>query len=143
MSTDHSGSSTSQASAPSRARRRGDALIYLGLVGEQGATWRDLADYLDVHHGAASSVLSVLHREGKVARLTEARNGCHVYVLPEEVSGRETQPYGGRAITMTAMSNMLRDVRALHTRYGPGEETFCSHDGKPWPCPTAVAVGKS
>ena len=66
MSADHSGSSTSQASAPSRARRRGDALIYLGLVGEQGATWRDLADYLDVHHGAASSVLSVLHREGKV-----------------------------------------------------------------------------
>jgi hypothetical protein len=41
-------------------------------------------------------VLSDLHKAGRIARLTEERNRCKVYVLPEYVNGRETEPHGGR-----------------------------------------------
>ena len=49
-----------------------------------------------LHHGKISSVLSTLHRQGKLARLAEKRHGCRVYCLPEHVGDREVEPYGVR-----------------------------------------------
>lgn len=63
---------------------------------EQGLTWKELAWLHGWHHGQASGVLSVLHKTGRIARLTERRNRCAVYVLPEYVHGRETAPHGGK-----------------------------------------------
>ena len=47
-----------------------------------------------LHHGRVSGALSVLHKVGKLARLTETRDKCKVYVLPEYVNGRPTEPHG-------------------------------------------------
>jgi hypothetical protein len=76
--------------------RQRTVLRYLADRGAQGATWRDLADRLGYHHGSASGALSVLHKTSRIERLTEKRNRCKVYVLPEYVNGRDTEPHGGR-----------------------------------------------
>ena len=56
-----------------------------------GYTWKELSDELNLHHGSASGVLSVLHLVGKIERLAETRNRCKVYVLPDFVQGRATE----------------------------------------------------
>lgn len=53
-----------------------------------GITWRELADATGWHHGQASGVLSVLHKEGLIARLTEKRGKCAVYVGVNSVQNR-------------------------------------------------------
>lgn len=59
-----------------------------------GATWKDIADRTGWHHGTTSGALSVLHKNGKIARLTQKRDKCRIYVLPEYVYGRETDEQG-------------------------------------------------
>lgn len=78
-------------------RRQRDVLAFLAGAGPWGVTWVELAACLDCHHGTASGVLSVLHKGGRIARLSERRNRCKVYVLPEHVWGRETEPHGRKA----------------------------------------------
>jgi hypothetical protein len=53
-----------------------------------GMTWKELADETGWHHGQTSGVLSVLHKEGLIARLTERRGKCAVYVGLNSVNGR-------------------------------------------------------
>lgn len=95
-----SGSETSHARAVSADRdgttsdRQRQALESLDLALTRGRTWRELADEYGWHHGTASGVLSVLHREGVIARLSTSRQRCKVYVLPEYVAGRETERHG-------------------------------------------------
>lgn len=59
-----------------------------------GLTVKEVREITGWHHGQASSALSVLHKEGKIARLKTRRDRCAVYVLPDHVSGRETAPHG-------------------------------------------------
>lgn len=61
--------------------------------GEQGITYPDVCARFDWHHGQASGALSVLHKEGHLARLNESRDRCAVYVLPANVAGRTTSAY--------------------------------------------------
>jgi hypothetical protein len=70
--------------------------MYLWMQHEQGATWKEIADELGLHHGSASGVLSVLHLTGKIERLAESRNRCKIYVLPEYVAGRKTELHRGK-----------------------------------------------
>lgn len=81
--------------------RQGAALAALEWAGADGLTWRELAARLYLHHGSASGVLSVLHKEGMVARLTETRQRCKVYVLPKHVRGRETEGHGRKAVAQS------------------------------------------
>ena len=76
------------------ADRQAAVIRLLYWYAGQGLTWRELADCMGWHHGQASGVLSVLHKEGKIARLLETRARCRVYVLEEYVSGRETDSQG-------------------------------------------------
>lgn len=76
--------------------RQARTLHLLLVEREHGLTWKELADLTGWHHGQASGVLSVLHKEGRVARLTERRARCQVYVLPQHVADRETAPHGRR-----------------------------------------------
>lgn len=62
----------------------------------EGVTVKDLRNVLQIHHGKASSILSNDHKAGKVARLTEKRDGCKVYVLPQYVDGRKTEKHGSQ-----------------------------------------------
>lgn len=84
------------------SQRQSQALAYADVFGHTGVTVKDLREMTDWHHGQASGVLSVLHKEGRLVRLAEKRDRCHVYVLPEHVSGRVTQPHGrSRKATLT------------------------------------------
>jgi len=69
-------------------------LNLLRARGAEGATWREVADLSMMHHGQASSALSTLHKADKIARLTEKRDKCRVYVLHEYVYERETDSQG-------------------------------------------------
>lgn len=70
--------------------RQIQAINELGWAGSIGLTWKELAQSLKLHHGQASGVLSVLHKTGIIERLTDRRNKCAIYVLPEYVDGRQT-----------------------------------------------------
>jgi hypothetical protein len=84
------------------------ALNTLLLAGKDGVTVKDLRTRFGWHHGSASSVLSELHRDQMVERLTEKRDGCLLYVLPNQVWGRDTRPYGSSSRT-----DLLADMAAL------------------------------
>lgn len=94
-----SGSETSKARAEDADRsgstslRQAQTQWLLHKSRTNGMTWRDLSEATGWHHGTASGALSVLHKCGTIARLSERRNKCLVYVLPEYVNGRETTPY--------------------------------------------------
>ena len=45
-----------------------------------GLTWKEFGSALDIHHGTASGVLSVLHLSSAIVRTYTKRNGCKVYV---------------------------------------------------------------
>jgi hypothetical protein len=66
-----------------------------------GITVKELRIATNWHHGIASSVLTCLHKDGRIARLVEKRDRCHVYVLPEHVNGRETQQVGSNKRSST------------------------------------------
>lgn len=69
-------------------KRQRAVMQALAAVKERGLTWREAADMLGVHHGAASGVLSNLHKTERIARLVDRRNKSRVYVLPEYVNDR-------------------------------------------------------
>jgi hypothetical protein len=77
----------------------------------RGLTWRDVAAATGWHHGQASGTLSVLHKAGRVARLTAARDRCAIYVLPRDVAGRDVEPAGRTQATVNA--ERLARVQAL------------------------------
>lgn len=144
-----SGSSTSAASAKRRSDMELRALAELGVYPFIGTTWKELAESSGAHHGSASGILSRLHKEGRIARLTETREACHVYVLPEFVNGRQTQPHGGQAVQRKAAINAVEAVRRVHvaqsvTKFASNRELIteerCSHDRYAWPCPTIAAI---
>lgn len=70
--------------------RQREVLHRLAQRGSTGATWVELSQLTGWHHGQSSGCLSVLHKEGRVARLTEVRHRCSVYVLTMHVEGRDT-----------------------------------------------------
>jgi len=75
------------------SKRQRFILILAQRAAERGITVADVRDST-LHHGRVSGALSVLHKVGKLARLTEVRGRCKVYVLPEFVNGRQTEPHG-------------------------------------------------
>lgn len=86
----------SQAAEPSRRRLIDHAYTAVALSTLGGLTWREYADENGLHHGQASSALSNLHRQGRVARLAEKRRGSGVYVLPVFVDDRPVITYRTR-----------------------------------------------
>jgi hypothetical protein len=95
----YAGSDTSQERALREAldgtasKRQRFILILASRAKERGITVAEVRD-TNLHHGRVSGALSVLHKTGKLARLTTSRDRCKVYVLPEYVNGRPTEPHG-------------------------------------------------
>lgn len=52
----------------------------LQRAGMVGATWQQLGQRLNLHHGQISSALTVLHRAGRAAMTTAKHNRCHYYI---------------------------------------------------------------
>lgn len=98
----NAGSSTSEERARREAvdgtasARQQAVLSWLLARGAYGATWQEVAEWFGWHHGQASGSLSALHKEGRLARLTERRGRSQVYVRPSWVQGRDTVPQGRR-----------------------------------------------
>lgn len=96
--------------------------------GTHGATWREVSDALGMHHGSASAALSNLHRGGHLARLGISRQRSRVYVHPDFVDERVTEPAGQNSTTalLAQMADLL-NRRAL-----------CAHGSLPddncWSC---------
>lgn len=76
------------------ARTQQYILDLLSLRGPMGVTWKEVSDLTLWHHGTCSGALSVLHKDGKIARLLETRARCRVYVLPIHIGDRETDSQG-------------------------------------------------
>lgn len=76
-----------------RTQSRVLALVSSGL--RDGRTVAEIRNVMtDEHHGTISGTLSNLHREGRIARLSQKRGRCKIYVMPEYVGGRTTEPQG-------------------------------------------------
>lgn len=95
-----SGSDTSRTRAVTSDRdgtttaRQQQVLDLLSSRGYDGVIWHDVAAEFGWHHGTASGVLSVLHKEGAIVRLAETRNRCKVYVSVDQVEGRPSEAHG-------------------------------------------------
>lgn len=94
-----SGSTTSKERAERQdndgttSKRQQAVLNALADSGEAGATWNELGALLGLHHGAVSGVLSNLHRERVISRLTDRRGRSQIYILPQYVAGREVEAF--------------------------------------------------
>lgn len=112
----HSGTDTSRERAETEASdgtardRQTRTLALLADRGYAGMTVIELRNATGWHHGKASSVLSVLHKVGKIDCLEASRNRSHVYVLVENTRGRPTRPHGRKT---TGLND--EEKAALHT----------------------------
>jgi hypothetical protein len=95
----HAGSATSRERArrldeSGATQKNQDAAWRLLLErGSIGLTGLELTEHLGSAHTTGPSVLSVLHKDGQVRKLTEARKGHQVYVLPGYVNDRDETPH--------------------------------------------------
>ena len=70
-------------------------LRLVDAAGHTGVTIAELRDALPAHHhGTLSGVLSLLHRDMRIARLVDKRNGCKIYVEPDFLDGRSAEAQG-------------------------------------------------
>ena len=97
------------------ARQR-ETIRLLTSRGGRGITWKELADLTGWHHGTCSGALSNLHKVGRIARLSEKRLRCKVYVLPDYVGERETER-PGRTSTGNLLSTSIEFIEGLDVRY--------------------------
>jgi hypothetical protein len=74
------------------ARQR-QTLRALARAEGDGLTWWELGNIMGWHHGQSSGVLSVLHKDERISRLTEQRGRSSVYVLTMYVAGRDTRAH--------------------------------------------------
>jgi hypothetical protein len=91
------------ASSRDRARRRDASgqtatlqsrvVSMVAATGRYGLTCGEVEAALAMGHGSVSGALSNVHKGGRLARLTERRNGQEIYVSPRYVDGRELAPY--------------------------------------------------
>lgn len=90
-----SGTDTSreQATDTVRINRSQNAVLEsLSMAKARGMTVAELRQWHPtLHHGQLSSALTNLHRDGRVARLTEKRGRAKVYVLSDMVQGRTVE----------------------------------------------------
>ena len=76
------------------SERQNVTFRFISVMGAHGATWKELATAYNWHHGQASGVLSNLHKDGFIVRLTETRSRCAVYVIPEFANNRDVSEFG-------------------------------------------------
>lgn len=111
------------------SKRQKAILDHLFKVGEHGATWHEIADELNLHHGQASGALSTLHKAGLVFSLIgKARNGCQPYVHRHYAGGffpteRADSPVTTKAGRRRASLELLHETVTLWLAH-PTEANF-------------------
>ena len=69
------------------------ALHLLKKAGVNGLTWKELSQATEMHHGTASGVLSILHKQGAAARRVFTRNRCKIYIHQDYKDLVIVEPY--------------------------------------------------
>lgn len=84
-------------------------LIYsrLDVAGHRGLTCAEMREAIGTHHGAVSGAMAVLHRDLKIARLTEKREGYKVYVHPDFLDGRKAEAQGSGTLPKDEVEELL------------------------------------
>lgn len=100
-----------------------DALQYLLEAGRQGLTYTELNVLLGCRTQTGAAVLSILHKEGLVTRLSARRSRCQIYVLPEYVEGREQVPHRPHSNRAKVEALQAR-VAELEAQLAEWEEAF-------------------
>ena len=90
----------------------------LAFAQAEGMTVKELRVRTGWHHGAASGVLSTMHRDGRIARLRTKRERCSVYVLPEFI---EDRPASRSRVTH---QTLLDEMATMLARF----QRDCKHD---------------
>ncbi len=101
-----------------RSARHKKVLKHLEWHGPAGATWRELGQELQLHHGQISGALSNMHKHGEVFTLVEQRDRCHPYVhamfrdryKPEE---RFDEPAKTASAQKTEMLSLVKDMLTI------------------------------
>jgi hypothetical protein len=75
-------------------KRQNKVLDYLYECKVNGATWKEISEVFDWHHGTSSGTLSTLHKANLISRLTVSRNRCKIYVHPDFVGDNQTESQG-------------------------------------------------
>lgn len=88
----HSNAITADNGVVSTAERREAAMAALDAAAYRGLTSAELRERPEFHHGTASGVLSLLHKDGIVERLQTKRRRYFIYVLPAYVNERPVSP---------------------------------------------------
>jgi hypothetical protein len=112
----HSGTDTSRERAERErddgtlSKRLSNTLAVVERAGASGVTWTDLARFLGLHHGSASSALTNLHMQGRIARTARRREGSKVYVTPHNaLSDDVLEPYVQRGQAQADRIAVLED----------------------------------
>lgn len=126
-----SGSETSQqralladASGETEDRQR-LTLAALRSAGTRGLTYQELGSTFGWHHGKSSGVLSVLHKDGQIARLAkERRNRCAVYVAPQHIDNRAVARHGRKDPVGDTLTEWLTRDATGWSRAGRNPKAF-------------------
>lgn len=106
--------------------RQSRVIALLSEVGEQGVTWKEVAERFGWHHGQASGALSALHKANLISRLSETRLRCKVYVLGPHVNGREVEGHGSTSATLLlAEMAVLLGCYVRDCGHAPIAEDWC------------------
>lgn len=113
------------------------ALRGLAFAADRGLTVKECRDLIEDHHGSMSGTLSNLHYEERAALLAERRDGCHVYVLPQYVDGRETVEHRGLTTTKEDRARVRRVMAVVEEYMVPLDVTATGistqSKGERWP----------
>lgn len=91
--------------------RLDSVLHHLSHCGTNGATWTEVAQALELHHGQASGALSTLHRMGLVFTLRSKRHLCHPYVHASlRTQFADTQRHDDPTTTRAGVRKELLDL---------------------------------
>lgn len=118
------------------SKRQRYILILAHRAGAKGVTVAEIRDQ-NLHHGRISGALSALHKVGKLARLSEVRGRCKVYVLPEYVEGRPTEKHG---VVHKADKETLDAAKTLENWLRRNEDAAALFDLEPDDDPLAQAM---
>lgn len=89
-------------------KRQAMTVSALRDAGVKGLTWKDLGAIYGWHHGKATGVLSVLHKDGVIARLAdERRDRCSIYVSKQFLNGRPVAAHGRSNPTQDTLQEWL------------------------------------
>jgi hypothetical protein len=146
----HSGSDTSAVRARTMdksgktAQLQNSVLAILNRAEADGVTWKEISERLNVHHGTASGVLSVLHLAGKIERLSATRDRCKIYVLPDWVFFRPTETPKSKQTKRKAITSSVFQLfgqEVLVTNYPDGTTTVAvrQYPSDTWSPPIAAS----